>query len=70
LRSASSTAGMCYSVARSSVPRSSGGGLCHLRSSLDAPPLAEVVRTRVVDLSDDSDSDEWEDRLLVKYGLK
>lgn len=67
---ASSTAGMRYSVSRSSVPRSSGGGLGHLRASLDPPPLVEVVRTRVVDLSDDSDSEEWEDRLLVKYGLK
>jgi hypothetical protein len=41
-----------------------------LRASLDAPPLVEVVRARMVDLSEDSDSDEWEDRLLVKYGLK
>jgi hypothetical protein len=61
---------MRYSVSRSSVPRSSGAGLGQLRASLDVPPLVEVVRTRVLDLSDDSDSEEWEDRLLVKYGLK
>jgi hypothetical protein len=38
--------------------------------SLDVPPLVEVVRARLVDLSDDSDSEEWEDRLMAKYGLK
>lgn len=61
----SSAAGVRHSI-RSSV----GGGLGHLRASLDAPALVEVVRTRVVELSDDSDEDEWEDRLLLKYGLK
>lgn len=61
----SSAAGVRYSI-RSSV----GGGLGHLCASLDAPALVEVVRTRVVELSDDSDEDEWEDRLLLKYGLK
>lgn len=58
------------SGASSVAMRSSGGGLGHLRASLEVPPLVDVVRARAVDLSDDSDSDDWEDRLLVKYGLK
>jgi hypothetical protein len=65
----SSAASSCAGV-RYSGQRSSGAGLGPLRASLDAPPLVEVVRARMVDLSEDSDSDEWEDRLLVKYGLK
>jgi hypothetical protein len=58
---------------RSSVTRSSAGsgqlGGGDVRLSLEASPLVDVVRTRIVDLSDDSDSEEWEQRLLVKYGL-
>jgi hypothetical protein len=63
-------------AARSSL-RSSGGAAVgasssslRFRASLDVPPLVELVRTRAVDLSDDSESDEWEERLLLKYGLK
>eukprot|EP00775_Hariotina_reticulata_P008744 gene8744-8924_t len=45
-----------------------------LRSSLHGPPLVEVVRSRVpleLDGSDSDDSDrEFEERLMLKYGLK
>jgi hypothetical protein len=45
-----------------------------LRSSLNVPPLVELVRSTVpVELdgsaSDDSDR-EFEERLMLKYGLK
>lgn len=36
------------------------------------PPLAEVVRTKYCQLSDDSDDSdrELEEKLMLKYGLK
>lgn len=54
----------------SSVRGSAASGV--VRSSLEVPPLVEVVRTKYCALEDDSeDSDrEFEERLMLKYGMK
>jgi hypothetical protein len=63
---------------RSSAGRSSGSSmwgsrqLGQLRSSLDVPPLVEIVRTKYCQASDDSDDSdrEFDEKLMAKYGLK
>lgn len=61
--SLSTSAGLATGRATAAATDSTVGGAASLRGSLD------IVRTRIVELDDDSDSDDSDEALLLKYGI-